>query len=222
MYDLLLPKVVRTLDLGDWGERGGDGLALPAPPQRIEARCGTEHPPLLMQCARMPLFHRDIVLALQALGADALQTIPVTLRTPRHGHDAWLAVNVIGRVSLADIAGQLPDPGTLPDRRQPFVHEAMRRAAASLARIDAQRRPPLADPPPLARLAEGGHPLVIRSDIRAALDARFTVPRPGGDLHHIRFDDLRFSDLYTGTSFPQLAAEAAADDRRALPAHVAR
>ncbi|GEM_PF-2802019 len=208
MYDLLLPKRVRTLDLGvhdDWCT----GIALDEPPQRIVATCGTEHPPLLL-CSRTPLFHRDIVEALRAMGAGNLQAVPVTLQAPRQQHDAWFAVNVVGRLSLAAFAARLPAADSVEERRQPFVREAMTQAAAPLARIAHAARPQEPHPAPaIVRLAEGEHPLLIRSDVRTALDARFNVQRTGS-AHQVRFDDLRFCDLYMAASFQQLASEAAA------------
>src|SRR5690606_14347523 len=92
---------------------------------------------------------------------------------------------------------------------QAAARAAMVHSAGSAAAI--ARGPPLPRPTAvIARLAEGNHPLLIRSDVMAQLDARFNREVGGATVHRVRFDDLRFCDLYSGVRFEALMAEAAA------------
>src|SRR5690606_39411324 len=90
-------------------------------------------------------------------------------------HD-WQAVNVVGRIPLASFALELPPVDTIPEPRRSAAQAAMEEAAP-LLRILRQAPPPPRPSAPIARLAEGQHPLLIRSDVMAALDARFNLPR---------------------------------------------
>lgn len=207
MYDLLLPRHVRSLELAalDWST-GRPLDRLPAAP--IEASCALADPPLLLG-ASTPLFHRSVLDFLRGLGAGNLQSVQVALRTPVAVLDDWHAVNVVGTIPLASFVLELPPAGIFAQRRQPAARAAMAASAASAAAI--ARAAPLPRPTALvARLAEGRHPLLIRSDVMAQLDARFNREGNGATAHRIRFDDLRFCDLYTGVRFEALMAEAAA------------
>jgi hypothetical protein len=95
---------------------------------------------------------------------------------------------------------------TIPEPRRSAAQAAMEEAAP-LLRILRQAPPPPRPSAPIARLAEGQHPLLIRSDVMAALDARFNLPVAGKVVHQVRFDDLRFSDFCTGTGFAALLAQ---------------
>ncbi|MEN1973384.1 hypothetical protein WCE34_13820 [Luteimonas sp. MJ204] len=205
MYDLLLPKFIHTLELGahDGWHAGLPLERLPEGP--IQARCGTASPLLLVR-ARTPLFHRDVIAFLRERGADNLQAVPVALHTPAGVLHDWQAVNVVGRIPLASFALELPPVDTIPEPRRSAAQAAMEEAAP-LIRI-LRQAPPLPRPTaPIARLAEGNHPLLIRSDVMAALDARFNLAVAGKVVHQVRFDDLRFSDFCTGTGFAALLAQ---------------
>ncbi|MGY1410975.1 hypothetical protein ACW5EG_15550 [Luteimonas sp. A611] len=206
MYDLLLPKHVPSLELGDYDWR--DGLALhrlPAAP--IEASCQLVAPPLLLG-ASTPLFHRSVLDFLRECGAGNLQSVQVALRTPAAVLDDWHAVNVVGTIPLASFVLELPPVEVFAHRRQAGARAAMAHSAASAAAI--ARAPPLPRPTALiTRLAEGNHPLLIRSDVMAQLDARFNREAGGAIVHRVRFDDLRFCDLYSDARFEALMAEAA-------------
>ena len=211
MYDLLLPRHVPSLEVGarDW--RDGRPLdELPAAP--IEASCQLVAPPLLLG-ASTPLFHRSVLEFLRDCGAGNLQSAPVALHTPAAVLEDWHAVNVVGTIRLASFVLHLPPADVFPHRRQPAARAAMAHSAASAVAI--AKAPPLPRPTAvIARLAEGTQPLLIRSDVMARLEARFNRDAGGGVVHRVRFDDLRFCDLYTGAGFETLMAEAAA----ALPA----
>ncbi|MEN1942110.1 hypothetical protein WCE41_13615 [Luteimonas sp. MJ246] len=204
MYDLLLPKFIHTLDLGPHdGWHAGLPLArLPAAP--IQARCETSSPLMLVR-ALTPLFHRELIDVLREHGADNLQTVPVALHTPAGVLHDWQAVNVVGRVPLASFVLELPPVSTIPEPRRAAAGEAMDAAAPHLRRV--QQSPPLPRPDALVtRLAEGNHPLLVRSDVMAALDARFNQAQGGKVVHQVRFDDLRFADFCTGIDFATLLA----------------
>ena len=208
MYDLLLPKPVRSLELAASGWCDGQPLQR-LPPAPVEASCQLADPPLLLG-GSPPLFHRSLLDVLRERGAGNLQSVQVALRTPAAVLDDWHAVNVVGTIPLAGFVLELPPVAIFAPRRQPAAREAMARSAASAAAI--ARSAPLPRPTAvIARLAEGGHPLLIRSDVMAQLDARFNREDSGATVHRVRFDDLRFCDLYTGMRFEALMAEAAAD-----------
>lgn len=214
MYDLLLPKFIRTLDLGPHdGWHSGLPLArLPA--GQIQARCEAASPLLLVR-ALTPLFHRDLIVVLREHGADNLQTMPVALHTPAGVLHDWQAVNVVGRVPLASFVLELPPVSIIPEPRRAAAAKAMDDAAPHLRRV--QQSPPLPRPDALVtRLAEGNHPLLVRSDVMAALDARFNRPEDGKVMHQVRFDDLRFADFCTGIDFATLLARSC--DNAALSA----
>ncbi|MGY0610637.1 hypothetical protein [Luteimonas sp. A501] len=205
MYDLLLPKFVHTLELGphDGWHSGLPLERLPDGP--LQARCGMASPLLLLR-ALTPLFHRDVIAFLRERGADNLQAVPVALHTPAGVLHDWQAVNVVGRIPLASFALDLPPLATIPEPRRSAAHAAMVEAAPFIRIV--RQAPPLPRPTaPVARLAEGNHPLLIRSDVMAALDARFNLPVDGRVVHQVRFDDLRFSDFCTGTGFGALLAQ---------------
>lgn len=210
MYDLLLPKHVPSLqlDADDW--RHGRPLdCLPGAP--IEASCELASPPLLLGTST-PLFHRSVLDFLRERGAGKLQSVQVALRTPAGVLDDWHAVNVAGTIPLASFVLELPPVDVFAHRRKPAAREAMALSAASAAAI--AEAPPLPRPTAvIARLAEGRHPLLIRSDVMAQLDARFNRDVDGATVHRVRFDDLRFCDLYTSVRFEALMAEAAAAAR---------
>ena len=203
MYELLLPKFIPTLELGahdGWHA----GRPLEALPEAIEARCGLDAPLLLVR-ALTPLFHRDVLDFLRERGAGNLQAAPVVLHTPGGVLHDWFAVNVVGRIPLASFALDLPPVATIPEPRRDAAQQAMARAEPQLRRLRALPRPPRPDAL-VARLAEGNHPLLVRSDVMAALDARFNRPVPGRRQHQVRFDDLRFADFCTGIEFATLLA----------------
>lgn len=208
MYDLLLPKFIHTLDLGPH-DGWHSGLPLERLPGRpIQARCGTASPLLLVR-ARTPLFHRDVVAFLRERGADNLQAAPVELHTPAGILRDWQAVNVVGRIPLAGFALELPPVEAIPEPRRSAARVAMKEATPLLDALRAA--PPLPRPSaPIARMAEGNHPLLIRSDVMAELDARFNRPAAGRSPHQVRFDDLRFADFCTGTGFAELLAQSCA------------
>src|SRR5690606_14648358 len=107
------------------------------------------------------------------------------------------AVNVVGRIPLASFVLDLPSVEVFAHRRQAAARAAMAHSAGSAAAI--ARAPRLPRPTALiTRLAEGNHPLLIRSEVMAQLDARFNREVDGAIVHQVRFDDLRFCDLYTG------------------------
>ncbi|MGY0561108.1 hypothetical protein ACW7G2_10380 [Luteimonas sp. A277] len=205
MYDLLLPKFVHTLELGphdDWHS----GLPLERLPDGpVQARCEVASPLLLLR-ALTPLFHRDVIAFLRKRGADNLQAVPVALHTPAGVLLEWQAVNVVGRIPLAGFVLTLPPVETIPEPRRSAARAAMEEAAPLLRIV--RQTPPLPRPTaPVTRLAEGSHPLLIRSDVMAELDARFNLPVNGRVVHQVRFDDLRFSDFCTGTGFAALLAQ---------------
>ena len=205
MYDLLLPKFVHTLELGphDGWHSGLPLERLPDGP--IRARCETASPLLVIR-ALTPLFHRDVIDLLRARGADNLQAAPVALRTPAGILHDWQAVNVVGTIPLASFVLDLPPAETIPEPRRSAAREAMDEAEPFIRIV--RQAPPLPRPAlPIARLAEGNHPLLIRSDVMAELDARFNRPVDGRVVHQVRFDDLRFSDFCTGTGFGALLAQ---------------
>lgn len=207
MYDLLLPKHVPSLEAGDYDWRDGLLLAgLPAAP--IEASCRLAAPPLLLGAA-LPLFHRSVLDFLRERGAGNLQSVQVALRTPVAVFDDWHAVNVVGRIPLASFVLELPPVEVFPHRRQPAARAAMARSAG-LAAVMARAPLPSRPTALVARLAEGHHPLLIRSDVVAQLHARFNLGADGTIVHAVRFDDLRFCDLYSGVRFEALMAEAVA------------
>ena len=215
MYELLLPKFIPTLDLGahDGWHSGLPLDDLPAGP--IQARCDTASPLLLVR-ALTPLFHREVVEALRDAGADNLQAVPVALHTPAGVLHDWQAVNVVGRVPLASFALELPPVSTIQEPRQHAARQAMEEADTHLQQL--RQAPPLPRPDaPIARLAEGSHPLLIRSDVMARLDARFNQPVEGRRQHQVRFDDLRFADFCTGTGFATLLARSCETLDRAAP-----
>lgn len=207
MYDLLLPKHVPSLDVGERDWRDGQPLdSRPAAP--IAASCQLTAPPLLLG-ASTPLFHRSVLEFLRECGAGNLQSVQAALRTPAAVLDDWHAVNVVGTIPLASFVLELPPADAFPQRRQPAARAAMAHSAAFAVAIAGA--PPLPRPTAvIARLAEGTHPLLIRSDVMARLDARFNRDAGGAIVHRVRFDDLRFCDLYTGVRFEALMAEAAA------------
>lgn len=216
MYDLLLPKFVHTLELGPY-DGWHSGLPLERVPDGpIQARCETASPLLVIR-ALTPLFHRDVIDFLRARGADNLQAVPVALHTPAGVLHDWQAVNVVGRIPLASFVLELPPLDTIPEPRRSAARVAMDEAEPLLRIV--RQAPPLARPSlPVARLAEGNHPLLIRSDVMAELDARFNRPVDGKVVHQVRFDDLRFSDFCTGTGFGALLAQSCRslpDDRAA-------
>lgn len=216
MYDLLLPKFIHTLELGahdDWHS----GLPLEhVPDGPIQARCEVESPLLLVR-ALTPLFHRDVIAFLRERGAANLQAVPVALRTPAGVLHDWQAVNVVGRIPLACFALELPPVEGIPEPRRSAARAAMVEAAPFIRIL--RQAPPLPRPTaPIARLAEGNQPLLIRSDVMAALDARFNLPVAGKVVHQIRFDDLRFSDFCTGTGFAALLAQSCHELQRAADA----
>ena len=199
-----------SLEAGGYDWRAGQPLhSVPAAP--VEASCQLLAPPLLLG-ASTPLFHRSVLDFLRECGAGNLQSVQVALRTPTAVLDDWHAVNVVGRIALASFVLELPPVEVFAYRRQAAARVAMAHSAASAASI--ARAPPLPRPTALiARLAEGNHPLLIRSDVMAQLDARFNREVDGTIVHRVRFDDLRFCDLYTGARFEALMAEAAAAPR---------
>lgn len=205
MYDLLLPKFIHTLKLGAH-DGWHSGLALERVPDGpIQARCETASPLLVIR-ALTPLFHRDVIDFLRARGADKLQAVPVALHTPAGVLQDWQAVNVVGRIPLASFVLDLPPLDTIPEPRRSAARVAMDEAEPFIRLV--RQAPPLARPSlPIARLAEGNHPLLIRSDVMAELDARFNRPVDGKVVHQVRFDDLRFSDFCTGTAFGALLAQ---------------
>jgi hypothetical protein len=205
MYDLLLPKFVHTLELGAH-DGWHSGLPLDGVPDGpIQARCGVASPLLVLR-ALTPLFHRDVIAFLREHGADNLQAVPVALHTSAGVLHEWQAVNVVGRIPLASFVLELPPVETIPEPRRSAAQAAMLEAAPLMRMV--RQEPPLPRPTaPIARLAEGNHPLLIRSDVMAALDARFNLPVDGRVVHQVRFDDLRFSDFCTGTSFAALLAQ---------------
>lgn len=208
MYDLLLPKFIHTLALGahDGWHSGLPLERLPDGP--IQARCETTSPLLVIR-ALTPLFHRDVIDFLRERGADNLQAVPVALHTPVGVLHDWQAVNVVGRIPLAGFALELPPVETVPEPRRSAARAAMDEA---MPLLDALRAAPLLPRPtaPVTRLAEGNHPLLIRSDVMAELDARFNLPVDGRSPHQVRFDDLRFADFCTGTGFAELLAQSCA------------
>ena len=203
MYELLLPKFIPSLELG--AHDGWDsGLPLEHLPDAIDARCDIASPLLLVR-ARTPLFHRDVLDVLRERGAGNLQAVPVALHTPAGVLHDWQAVNVVGRIPLASFALGLPPVSAIPGPRHDAARQAMDRADAHLRRL--RLAPPTPRPDAIvARLAEGNHPLLIRSDVMAALDARFNQPVAGRRQHQVRFDDLRFADFCTGIDFATLLA----------------
>ncbi|MCK9489460.1 MAG: hypothetical protein M0Q42_08710 [Xanthomonadales bacterium] len=205
MYDLLLPKFIHTLELGPH-DGWHSGLPLDRLPDGpIQARCGAASPLLLVR-ALTPLFHCDVIDFLRAHGAENLQAVPVALHTPAGVLHDWQAVNVVGRIPLASFVLDLPPVETIPEPRRSAAHAAMVEAAPFLRIL--RQAPPLPRPTaPIARLAEGNHPLLIRSDVMAALDARFNRPVDSRVVHQVRFDDLRFSGFCTGTGFGALLAQ---------------
>lgn len=205
MYDLLLPKFVHTLELGaydDWHS----GLPLACPPDGpLDARCGVSSPLLLVR-ALTPLFHRDVIDFLREHGAGNLQSVPVALHTPAGVLHDWQAVNVVGRIPLASFVLELPPVETIPEPRTGTARATMQEAEPWMRIV--RQAPALPRPTAaIARLADGNHPLLIRSDVMAALDARFNVSVDGKVAHQVRFDDLRFSDFCTGTGFAALLAQ---------------
>ena len=205
MYDLLLPKFIHTLALGAH-DGWHSGLPLEhVPDGPIQARCETTSPLLVIR-ALTPLFHRDVIEFLRERGADNLQAVPVALHTPAGVLHDWQAVNVVGRIPLASFVLELPRVETIPEPRRSAAREAMDEAEPLIRLV--QQAAPLPRPTaPIARLAEGNHPLLIRSDVMAELDARFNRPVGGKVVHQVRFDDLRFSDFCTGTGFGALLAQ---------------
>src|SRR5699024_1853217 len=111
-----------------------------------------------------PLFHRDVIAFLRERGADNLQAVPVALHTPAGVLHEWQAVNVVGRIPLAGFVLALPPVETIPEPRRSAARTAMEEAAPFL-RIVRQARPLPRPTAPVARLAEGNHPLLIRSDV---------------------------------------------------------
>ena len=213
MYELLLPKFVHTLELGahDGWQSGLPLARLPEGP--VQARCGTASPLLLVR-ALTPLFHRDVITFLRERGATNLQAVPVALHTPAGVLHDWRAVNVVGRIPLASFALELPPVDAIPEPRRSAAQTAMEEAAPLIRLL--RQAPPLPRPTaPIARLAEGKHPLLIRSDVMTALDARFNLPVAGKVVHQVRFDDLRFSDFCTGVGFAALLAQSC----QGLPGH---
>lgn len=205
MYDLLLPKFIHTLELGAH-DGWHSGLPLERVPDGpIQARCETASPLLLVR-ALTPLFHRGVVDFLREHGADNLQAVSMGLHTPAGVLHDWQAVNVVGRIPLASFVLELPPVETIPEPRQGAARAAMQEAEPLIRVV--RQAPPLPRPSaPIARLAEGNHPLLIRSDVMAELDARFNLPVDGRVVHQVRFDDLRFSDFCTGTGFAALLAQ---------------
>ena len=189
MYDLLLPKFIHTLELGAH-DSWHSGLPLERLPDgRIQARCGTASPLLLVR-ALTPLFHRDVIAFLRERGADNLQAVPVALHTPTGVLHDWQAVNVVGRIPLASFALELPPVETIPEPRRSAARTTMVEAAPPI-RILRQAPPQPRPTAPIARLAEGNHPLLIRSDVMAALDARFNLP-VDGKTWEVQLDDWMY------------------------------
>jgi hypothetical protein len=148
-----------------------------------------------------PLLHADVVAFLRAQGADNLETTEVVIEVP--GHEAlrgWHATNVVGRISLAAFFGQLPAIDTFPERRRGGLRSAMEDAASLVDGITRAGQGVAKPTAVIARLAEHNRPLIIRSDVARAFEAR--------QFSGAEFDDVRFCSLYLGTGFYQLVADA--------------
>lgn len=71
-----------------------------------------EEPKLYAYFPNVSLMSKDLVKVLQDSGVDNLQTIPAIITNPNTGHviDQYLAVNVVGLVSCADMAQSDAEP----------------------------------------------------------------------------------------------------------------